>query len=109
MTTLYEEFVRALEFLVSIEPDPEQLALQAVREDTDDMTLYRALMKRHEAAINNANATIRAYGTQIAPKGLVYMQKQLYDVVAIDWSAQRQSVMVSATNTLWNGIGEWRT
>ena len=105
----YAQFVKALEFLVQIEPDPEELALRAAEEGIDDMDLYRALRKPHEASILDAHAAIRAYGEEIAPEGLEYMRGELYDLVQMNWTAIRQIVMVSVTNELWDGLGNWRS
>lgn len=109
MKSTYAEFVNALKFLVQIEPDPEELAFQAAKEGIDDMDLYDALQKPHKAAILNAYSAIRAYGEEIAPEGLEYMQGKLYDLVKEDWSPIREGVMVSVTNRLWDGLGEWRS
>lgn len=108
MNATYEEFVRALEFLVEIEPDPEQLAELAARAGIDDMMMRRELQAPCKDKIEAAHEAIRAYGQHIAHQGLAYMQNQLYDLIEQDWSAMRQSVMVSTTNQLWNGLGDWR-
>lgn len=109
MKSTYAEFVNALQFLVQIEPDPEELAFQAMEAGIDDVDLYDALQKPHEAAILNAHSAIRAYGEEIAHEGLEYMQGKLYDLVKEDWSPIRENVMVAVTNQLWDGLGEWRS
>ena len=99
MTTSYEDFVSALEYLVAIEPDPKAY--------DDDMDEYDRIMAPFEANIDKAHATIRAYGQQIAPQGLEHMQGVLQQLLAQQTDQKSISIMRSKVNWHWDGCGEW--
>jgi|GEM_PF-4481572 len=96
MTPNFEDFKRALEYLVSIEPDPETC------DDYDEATAPFAQQ------IDQAHSTIRAYGEAIAPNGLGFMQEKLYELLNEQTSLMAESVMRCSVNMLWDGIGGWR-
>ncbi|TFL14061.1 hypothetical protein CSC67_07785 [Pusillimonas caeni] len=95
MTTDFEDFKRALEYLALIEPDPDTC------ED------YDLAVAPYIERIEEAHAVIRAYGQYLAPSGLGLMQFQLYEVLFAQTDAGAASIMKTAVNTLWDGVGEW--
>lgn len=99
MTTSYEDFVSALEYLVAIEPAPKAY--------DDDMDEYDRIMAPFEADIDKAYATIRAYGQQIAPQGLEHMQDVLQQLLAQQSDQKSISIMRSKVNWHWDGCGQW--
>lgn len=98
MKPSYDEFKRALEYLVSIEPDPAEVG---------DEEAYDRYMEPFEPQIEKAHATIRAYGEQIAPQGLAHMQSVLYGLLNEQTDPMAESVIRSKVNWLWDGCGEW--
>lgn len=99
MTVTSNQFQAALDFLVSIEPAPESL---------DTMDQYRALMAPHQTDIAAAQATIHAYGEQIAHEGLGFMQVELQFILDQQVDPLAISVIRSTVNRVWDGCGEWR-
>lgn len=99
MTTSYEDFVKALEFLVAIEPEPHTYG--------GDMDEYDRIMAPFEADIDKAHATIRAFGEHIAPQGLEYMQSVLQELLARQTDFKSISIMRSKVNWHWDGCGDW--
>lgn len=97
MAVTRDQFYAALDFLVSIEPEPDEI-------DTE----YDAMMAPYKAEIAAATSIIRSYGEQIAHKGLEYMQDELQ--LALDQQATLLaiSVITSSVNSAWNGCGEWQ-
>lgn len=98
MTISHAQFVKALEYLVSIEPDPTSYR---------DMDEYDRLMTPHEPEIDHAHSVIRAYGAQIAPQGINHMQQVLYDLLGHYTDAKSQSLIRSNVQWLWDGCGDW--
>ena len=84
MSITYDQFVKALEFLVAIEPDPDSY--------DSDMDKYDLIMEPHESEIEQAHATIKAYGEQI-----LLQQTEL----------KSESIIRSKVNWQWDGIGRW--
>lgn len=96
MTTTYEQFVQALEYLVSIEPDPEL--------DID----YDEAIAPYAEQVEQAYATIKAYGEILAPSGLSAMGSALSKVLHQQTDLKSESLMRSNVNALWHGIGQWQ-
>ncbi|AEC18834.1 hypothetical protein PT7_0294 [Pusillimonas sp. T7-7] len=96
MEPTYAQFIEALEFMVSIEPDPEL--------DVD----YDGATAPYAKQIEQAEATIRAYGYVVAPGGLVKMRSFLSDLLYEQTTVKSESLIRSMVNRLWNGVGEWR-
>jgi hypothetical protein len=94
-----QNFQAALDYLVSIEPDPN--AIQSIDQ-------YNSLMAIHKSGIDAANSTIRDYGMQIAPKGLPFMQGELQFVLSQQNEPLAISVIKAAVNRDWDGCGAWR-
>ena len=99
MPITYDQFVKTLEYLVAIEPEPESY--------DGDMDKYDIIMAPYENEIEKAHATIRAYGEQIAPQGLDYMQKVLQQILSEQTDFKSESIMRSKVNWHWGGCGEW--
>jgi hypothetical protein len=57
----------ALDFLVSIEPDPEEFAIACARRGLDDRVEYRKIITTHAASIAGAEAALTQYARQISP------------------------------------------
>lgn len=96
------ELEKALDFLISIEPDPRSY---------DDMEEYHAIMKEHADKIEKVNNTIRKFGEQIEPLTLESMQAVYYSIINSNKyreSAIHQSVATTALSQCWKGIGPWR-
>lgn len=98
MTISHDQFVQALNYLVSIEPDPTAY---------QDMDEYDAMMTPYEPEIAKAHATIRGYGAQIAAQGLEHMQKVLYGILEQQTDPKAESLIRSNVNWLWDGCGDW--
>ena|SRR3990172_12105237 len=92
----------AIDFLISIEPDPE-----VVVEYSD----YEEITKKYEIEIKMAEAAIRHYGEQIEDKALANMQKEFYSITHLPKYRQsyiHQSVAHTVLNSQWHGIGPWK-
>ena len=93
----------ALEFLISIEPDPDS---PTAMED------YAENMRKHEKAVSMANEALRQYAEQIEPQTLSAMQNAYYSITnssKFTSSAIRVSVVTSVLNSAWNGVGPWES
>ena len=95
----FSEFREALEYLVSIEPDP------GTRTDIDE---YEAVMAAFEEQITEAQLTIRAYGTHIAPMGLAHMQQVRAELIGQYSDDKSISLIGFNINLFWDGCGDWR-
>ena len=92
----------ALDFLISLEPDPEL---------PNAMEIYDRKCEKHQKEIDKARKIIRWYGEQIEPKSLEFMQEKFYEITNSSkyrQSAIHCSVVYSTLNSVWNGIGPWR-
>ncbi len=96
MEPTYTQFLEALKFIVSNEPDPE------LDIDYDEATAPYAKQ------IAQAEATIQAYGYVVAPGGLEKMRSCLAEVLFEQTDLKSESLIRSMVNRLWHGIGEWR-
>lgn len=99
MNINYDQFVKALEYLVAIEPDPDSY--------DGDMDKYDQIMEPHENDIKQAHATIKAYGEQIAPQGLDFMRSVLQQTLLQQTDPKSESIIRSKVNWQWDGIGRW--
>lgn len=109
MAVTRDQFYAALDFLVSIEPDPEEIDIE-----------YDVMMAPYKAEIAEAESIIRSYGEQIAHNGLEYMQDELQlainrleymqDELQLDHQATlfAMCVITSTVNRVWDGCGEWQ-
>jgi hypothetical protein len=94
--------MRALGFLVSIEPDPASI---------EDRAEYRARMKPHAEAIADAIETLRQYGLSMQPVSLAVMRASYFRLVDDPrWAGDEtaRGVVMAALGEAWNGIGPWR-
>ncbi len=93
---------KALAFLISIEPEPE---------DVGSMEEYEAAMERYSADIQSAMQTLRRFAEQIRPQTLEAMQAAYYgftnDPQYLDRSLT-SAVVTSSLNQAWDGVGLWR-
>ncbi|RII82806.1 hypothetical protein [Neopusillimonas maritima] len=99
MNINYDQFVKALEYLVAIEPEPTSY--------DGDMDKYDQIMEPHENDIKQAHATIKAYGEQIAPQGLDFMRSVLQQTLLQQTDPKSESIIRSKVNWQWDGIGRW--
>lgn len=91
----------ALDFLVSIEPDPPP----ETRADWD------SAIAPYNADIARAVATIRAFAEQTEPLTLEALRNHYYDFVnASRYRVSRavQGIVTGYLNQAWNGVGPWR-
>ncbi len=99
-----DDVFEALDFLVEIEPDPE--------DDTiDEYEDYYAYLAPWQADIDRAMATLRQYAAQKQPRSLPEMQDEYYGIVHDDRLPEDDkalSVASSALTQAWDGIGPWR-
>jgi len=92
----------ALDFLISLEPDPES---------PDAIELYDLNREKYKSEVVKANKIIRLYGEQIEPKTLEHMQEKFYEIVnssKYQQSSLHSSVVYSSLSYGWNGIGAWQ-
>lgn len=95
----FTQFKEALEYMVSIEPEPELL----VHEDT-----YDRLLAPYEKEIQQAEATILAYGNHLSLEGRELMQQVLYELLEAQTTTKAFIVIRSTVNRVWNGVGAWQ-
>lgn len=100
MNPTHDDFVKALQFLVEIEPDPESYT---------HMEEYDAILAPYSAKIDQAEATIRAYGNALAPQGLSAMQAVLYGLLETQHDPKANAVIEAAVNAHWDGCGDWQS
>lgn len=91
----------ALDFLVSIEPDPQP----------QTQAEYEAALAPYEARIARAVAVLRSFAEQMQPATLEEMQAQYY-TLANDkrylTSPAVTGAAIAYLNEAWNGVGPWR-
>jgi hypothetical protein len=99
-----EDVFEALDFLVEIEPDPE--------DDTiDEYEDYLAHLAPWQADIDRAMTTLRRYAAQQQPRSLPEMQEEYYDIIHDDRLTEDDKALPVAQSALteaWDGIGPWR-
>jgi len=91
----------ALDFLVSIEPDPQPQTLAA----------YKARLAPYEAQIARAVAVLRSFAEQMQPATLEEMQAQYYTFTSDKrylTSPAVTSIAIAYLNEAWNSVGPWR-
>lgn len=91
---------QALDFLISIEPDP-----LLSPEDADK------IYEKYKEEIKRAKEIVRLYGEQIELKSLDNMQRIFYQICnskKYQQSTIHASVVYSVLNYTWHGIGPWR-
>lgn len=93
---------KALDFMISLEPDPESPA--AVKD-------YELALEANKDAVQKAKAIMRMYGRQITPLSLERIQEVFYDITdSGKYSSTRIncSVARACLTDAWHGIGDWR-
>lgn len=92
----------ALEFLISLEPDPDS---------PEGMDEYEANCRRFDKNLSMADAAIRRFGEQIEPQTLEAMQNVYYSITNSPKysSPVHCSVVSSSLNHCWSGIGPWQS
>jgi len=91
----------ALDFLVSIEPDPQPQTLAE----------YKAALAPYAARIARAVAVLRSFAEQMQPATLEAMQAQYYAFTSDKRYLTSPAVTGTAIaylNEAWNGVGPWR-
>lgn len=94
----------ALEYLIGIEPDPDD-------DDIDTSEDYEAYMARFLPDITRAMATLRAFAAQRQLQDLTAMRENYYEFTNDDRYLETEDavgVVRSALSEAWDGIGPWR-
>lgn len=92
----------AIDFMISLEPDPE--SLRASEEYEENLDYFKS-------EIHQVKQIIRQFGEQIHPRTLENMQTVFYSVTNSKKylaSAIHCSVAYSCLESGWNGIGPWQ-
>jgi multidrug efflux pump subunit AcrA (membrane-fusion protein) len=100
-TTTEAHVLSALDFLVSIEPNPQPQTLAE----------YKAALAPYEAEIARALAVLRNFAEQMQPATLEEMQVQYYTFTNDKrylTSPAVTSTAIAYLNEAWNGVGPWR-
>ena len=100
-TVSKELLEQAIDFMISIEPDPELLISEQE---------YEAILERYESQIKMVNKAVRQYAYQIQDKTLKNMQEEFYSITNQPKYTQsyiRQSVAYNLLHHQWDGIGPW--
>jgi len=100
-TTTEAHVLSALDFLVSIEPDPQPQTLAE----------YKAALAPYEARIARAVPVLRTFAEQMQPATLQEMQAQYYTFTNDKRYLTSPAVTGTAIaylNEAWNGVGPWR-
>ena len=99
---LDENHVRAaLNFLISVEPDPP----------SESRGAYEAATEPYRQQIFAAMATLRSFAEQTRPRTLEQMQIDYYGFVNHPRylvSPEVSDVVRGALNEAWHGVGPWR-
>jgi len=101
-----EDVHRALDFLIAIEPDPDDDTL-----DNLDDAACDALMEANVARGEAVTAVLRRYAEQRQPETLESMQAAYYGFTNDPRYLVNAHVSAVVTSTLgqaWDGIGPWR-
>jgi hypothetical protein len=96
-----EDAHEALEFLIAIEPDP----------DDDEIEGYDEHMAPVKDDIGRAMATLRAYAEQRQPRNLPDMMDDYHGFTNDDRyleTGEASGVVISALQDAWDGVGPWR-
>jgi hypothetical protein len=100
-TTTEAHVLSALDFLVSIEPDPQPQTLAE----------YKAALTPYEARISRALAVLRSFAEQMQPANLEEMQARYYSFTNDKRYLTSPAVTGAAIaylNEAWTGVGPWR-
>ncbi len=100
----------ALDFLIAIEPDPDEFVEECARLGVDDTEQYKSLQMQHAVSIKCAKAALKQYGRQITPATVEAMRDKFYEIVrSPKYQVSVVSVSVSYTslNRAWDGINGW--
>lgn len=87
------------------------LFLIAIEADADNMEAYRAAMAPYEPQITQATATLRAYARQAEPQDLETLRRLYYaftDDPRYLTSGRVSSIVTSALDQAWHGVGGWQ-
>lgn len=96
----------ALEFLVAIEPDPND-----DDNDIDTVEDYEAHMAPFSQDVGRAMATPHRFAEQKQPRTLQEMQEDYYSFTNDDRylnTSAMSAVVTSALRDAWKGVGPWR-
>ena len=91
----------ALDYVISVEPDPPPES----REE------YEAATKPYRVQIKTAMGTLRRFAVRTPPLTLEQMQRDYYGFTNDPHylrSPQVSSIVRSALDEAWNGVGAWR-
>ncbi|MDE2344401.1 MAG: hypothetical protein KGL63_13620 [Betaproteobacteria bacterium] len=102
---------KALDFLISIEPDPEEMAKTCAEKGLDEREYYNKIQQLHEHDIKVAKAVLRQYAEQIVPRNREEMQRHFYSITNSKKYRRSQlvlSVTYASLNREWRGINEWQ-
>ena len=102
--------VAALQFLVSIEPDPQEFAERCMERGLDEGEEYDKLMKSHAVGIAAAKNAIKAFAEQLRPPTAKAMQDVYYRLTRLPKfrGATARSVASRALDRGWRGIHGWQ-
>jgi hypothetical protein len=101
-----EDVHDALEFLIDIEPDPED-----DDNDIDTVEDYDAYMEPFSQDVGRAMTTLRRFAEQRQPRTLPEMQEDYYSFTNDDRyldTSETSAVVTSALRDAWGGVGPWR-
>ncbi|MDR5809294.1 hypothetical protein [Caballeronia sp. LZ019] len=97
-----DDVERELDWLISIEPEPEEL---------DTMDDYERLMLPHQRRIEPAGTLLRQYGQQIRPATVEALRDEFYSITESDkyaFDPKAESVARSALSSAWAGLNGWQ-
>lgn len=92
----------ALDFMVSLEPDPD---------DPNGCHAYEKSTASYEPVIKKAMLILRSFGESIEPRDLETMQEVFYSFSnSLKYRATAQSIgcVRACLSSAWDGIGPWR-
>jgi hypothetical protein len=101
-----EDVHEALEFLVAIEPYPDDDDI-----DIDTVEDYDAYIVQFSQDIDRAMATLRRFAEQRQTRTLQDMQEDYYSFANDDrylGTSLVSAVVTSALRNAWEGVGPWR-
>lgn len=106
-----KRFEDALDFLIAIEPDPEEFSEKCVRLGLDEGEEYEKIRQEYAESIRCVKLAIQQYARQITPPTVEAMQDVFYRIVRspkYQSSTVAASVCYSSLNRYWAGINGWR-
>ena len=98
-----EKLLEALDFLVSLEPDP-------YTEEAEDG--YNEMIDSNSESIRHAESVVRRFAKQVRPQTLKSLQEQFNSIIETPkyHSSEVAYCVVAATiNKCWNEIAGWQS